>query len=546
MLNSGHATGQHARHHAQSAATAPDADQMAPGTVMALVAMALGVFVLANDFTALNVALTAIENDFDVDVSTAQWVINAYALTFGMAIVTGGRLADMFGRRRLFFIGTVIFITFSAIGGFAPDFGWLVGTRVVMGIGGAMMWPAILGMTYAALPAKRAALAGALILGVAGLGNAAGPLIGGVLTDVLSWRWIFFLNVPVGLFAMWVTWRNVHQREDLEEERIDYAGIAALSAGLVLLLVALDQAPDWGFTDPRLIGMLILSAVLMAVFGYIEPRRERFALIPGDVMRDAQFRSACLATLMMSVAFFTSLLYVPQFMEKILGFSALETGVGMLAMMVPFAIVAFIAGPVYGRLGPKLVIGAGAGLIVVGAFLLSLIGADSGYTALVPGLLVLGVGIGLFYPSVTTAAVTALDPSRSSLAGGLVYMFQIGGGAIGLALATSIFTLSSEHELNKEAGASGTDLTAHQEAVLHGDLAGTESSAKALAKLPNSVANEITEIVRESFVVGIQTSFRVIAAIAVLGLILVVLSVGGSLFGKDDAGPGVEDPAAAG
>ena len=196
---------------AQSATAGGSADdRLAPGTVMTLVAMGLGVLVIANDFTALNVAIPSIEQDFDTNVDTAQWVINAYALVFGMAIVTGGRLADMFGRRRVFFIGTALFAAFSALGAASPNVEALIGCRVGMAIGGAMMWPAILGMTFAALPASRASFAGALILGVAGLGNAVGPLIGGALSE-LSWRWIFVLNVPIAAFAVTVTYLNVHQ-----------------------------------------------------------------------------------------------------------------------------------------------------------------------------------------------------------------------------------------------------------------------------------------------------------------------------------------------
>ena len=153
--------------------------------------------VIANDFSAINVALPTMEEDFYTDVNTIQWVVNAYALTFGVMIVTGGRLADMFGRRRAFFLGTAIFASMSALGGAAQTEAWLIACRVAMGIGGALMWPAILGMTFALLPEEKAGLAGGIILGAAGLGNAIGPLIGGVLTDALSWRWIFFLNVPI-------------------------------------------------------------------------------------------------------------------------------------------------------------------------------------------------------------------------------------------------------------------------------------------------------------------------------------------------------------
>src|SRR5215213_4651192 len=174
-----------------------DPDKIDRGTVMALVALALAIFVIANDFTALSIALPAMEKDFDADVDTVQWVINAYALVFGVLIVTGGRLADLFGRRRIFFVGSAIFAGFSLLGALAPSPIWLIACRALMGIGGAMMWPAILGMTYAALPESKAGLAGGLIIGSAGFGNAAGPLIGGAITDSFGWQWVLVLNLPV-------------------------------------------------------------------------------------------------------------------------------------------------------------------------------------------------------------------------------------------------------------------------------------------------------------------------------------------------------------
>ena len=179
------------------------------GTLLALAAMGLGVFVVANDFTALSVAIPEIERDLDTDLTTAQWVINGYALVFGVLIVTGGRLADLLGRRRIFVIGAVIFAVFSLLAGLAPEVWLLILCRMLMGVGGALMWPAILGMTYGLLPAEKAGLAGGLILGVAGFGNAVGPMIGGLLTDVLSWRWVFFVNLPIAAFAIFVTYRNV-------------------------------------------------------------------------------------------------------------------------------------------------------------------------------------------------------------------------------------------------------------------------------------------------------------------------------------------------
>src|SRR4029077_3580589 len=179
----------------------------------ALFAMGAAVFLIANDFSAINVALPTMESDFHTNINTIQWVVNAYALTFGVMIVTGGRLADMFGRRNAFFLGTAIFASMSALGGAAQTETWLIASRTLMGIGGALMWPAILGMTYGLLPEEKAGLAGGIIIGAAGLGNAIGPLIGGILTDALSWRWIFFLNVPISIFAVLVTYRLVKVTE---------------------------------------------------------------------------------------------------------------------------------------------------------------------------------------------------------------------------------------------------------------------------------------------------------------------------------------------
>jgi EmrB/QacA subfamily drug resistance transporter len=390
--------------------------------------MSMSVLVIANDFSAINVAIPTMEKDFDTNINTIQWVVNAYALTFGVMIVTGGRLADMFGRRRAFFLGTAIFASMSALGGAAQSETWLIASRVAMGIGGALMWTAILGMTFELLPSEKAGLAGGIILGAAGLGNAIGPLIGGVLTDTLSWRWIFFLNVPIAAFAVLVTYYLVKVKEpEATEQRIDYPGIATISIGLVSLLVALDQVDDWGWGDPKVVAMLALAAILIAAFVRIELRAGLNALIPRAVMSNESFRASCVAITLMSATFFAALLYLPQFMQKQLGYSPLEAGVGVLPFLATFALVSFIAGPLYNRLGAKPLAVVGAACITIAPFLFSQVSDGSQYAALVPGMFVLGIGIGSFYPTATTAGVTSVDESQSSLAGGILYMCQIAG-----------------------------------------------------------------------------------------------------------------------
>ncbi|MBN8867098.1 MAG: DHA2 family efflux MFS transporter permease subunit [Solirubrobacterales bacterium] len=414
---------------------------MTRSTVLAMGAMALGVFVIANDITAMNVALPAIEKDFDTSVTTVQWVVNAYALVFGVLIVTGGRLADLFGRREAFFVGASVFLVASLAAAVAQTEAWLIATRAVMGIGGALMWPAVLGMTFALLPEEKAGLAGGLILGVAGVGNALGPMIGGALTEFVSWRAILFLNVPIALIAIAAVYFLIHQpRPETDDRRIDYAGIATVSLGLVTLMVALDQVVDLGWGDPRIIGSMVVALAFLFAFFRVERRAGAHALVPGDVMSNTAFTAICLAILFVSATFFSALFYIPQYLQRAADFSAFESGLGLLPFMGVFALTSFVAGPLYNRVGGRSIVTLGAACIAAGPLLLSFGVKGSGAIAgIVPGLIVLGIGVGLFYSSATTIGVTAVDESRSSLAGGIIYMFQVAGGSVGLALTTTLF-----------------------------------------------------------------------------------------------------------
>jgi hypothetical protein len=279
--------------------------------------------------------------------------------------------------------------------------------------------------------------------------------------------------------------------------------------------------------------------LLLVAFVVNERRAGSWALIPRDVMSNPAFRACCLTTLMMSATFFASLLFLPQFFQKILGYSALEAGAGLLPMMAVFAVTSFIAGGLYNRLGAKLMVTAGALCLTLGTFLISLIERDSGWIDMVPGMVVLGIGVGLFYSSITTAAVTALDPSRSSLAGGIVYMFQVAGGSVGLGLTTTVFITASEDKL--QADLSGSGLSNSDVDALHGALAGTESAAEVLARFSSGTADRILELVRDAFAAGMQWAFRLVAVLAFAGVVVSLLYVGGSLLrgrGSAAADPG--------
>ena len=421
-----------------------DKQRLSSVQVLGLCAMAIAVLVIANDFTSLSVALPAIEAEFSSDVTTVQWIITGYALVFGVLIVTGGRLADMFGRRRIFLIGASLFTVFSVLAGLATDVWMLIAARGLMGVGGALMWPAVLGMTYGLLPPGREALGGSLIMTAAGMGNAIGPLLGGALTDYFSWRWIFLLNLPVTLIAMLVTWRVVAADEKRPGERhLDYSGVVMLSIGLLALLYSLDAGTDQGWSSPVILGLFALSAVALLVFALVERRVGARALVPRDIFTNPAFLAASMATLLMSAIFFAALLYLPQFMTKHLGYSAIRSGAGLLPVMGVFALTSFLAGSLYERLGAKVVVSIGAGCLALGMFILSSLHPSTTYLDMVPGMVILGIGIGLFYSSITTAAITAVDSAQASLAGAIVYMFQVAGGSIGLGLNTALVVSAS-------------------------------------------------------------------------------------------------------
>lgn len=415
--------------------------------------MSLAVFVIANDITSLSVALPSVQRDFGVDVSTVQWVMNAYTLGFGVLIVTGGRLSDLLGRRRTFFAGVAIFAACSAVGAIAPSAGVLIAARAAMAIGAALIWPSVVGLIFGLVPATRSGLAGGLLLGVSGIGNALGPMVGGFLTDQLSWRWILVLNLPIAAVAITLVALYVDRDASIEEGgKLDWRGVIALSLGLVSLLVALDQASDWGWGDARIIALLIVSLVSLLALVLTQRRGGRDALVPLDVIGARPFASACVTIVLVSGIWFAVLLYAPQYMERILGFSALEAGVAFLPMLLTFSVTAFLAGRLYNHIGPRVPLVCGTACMPLGALLLSFVGTTSPYLTMVPGLIVIVIGVGLFYSTVTNAALSALDPSRTGLGSGLTFMFQLVSGAVGVAIATTVFTSVSRSHADARVG----------------------------------------------------------------------------------------------
>ncbi len=355
-------------------------EPIGPEARWALAATCVAVFAVAVDFTAPTVALTSIERELDSDLSTVQWVLNGYSLTLAVLIVLAGRLADMHGRRRQFFLGAGTFAVASLAAALAPWISVLLVARVVMATGAALMWPAVLGMTFQALPAGRRALAGGLVIGVAGVGNAVGPLIGGALTEGASWRLVFAVNIPLALLAIWLTKRYVHQPFERDPDaRLDPGGVALLAVGLVALLLALDFAADGNLVRPISLALLVLFVLMVVAFVAVERRVGERALLPRDVMGDRTFRATCVAGIFMSIPLFSVMLFLPQYFSKVQGYGAFEAGVALLPLMVSFALTSFVAAANIDRVDRWLLASIGAAAQCIGIFMLSFLDRSDTY-----------------------------------------------------------------------------------------------------------------------------------------------------------------------
>ncbi|WP_298769796.1 MFS transporter [uncultured Shewanella sp.] len=408
------------------------------------VAMSLAIIVIAYDFTAFSVAIPKISQEFNSTLNHSQWVFNGYALTLGVFIITGGHLADLYGRRRLFFIGITFFCVCSVLGAYATSINMLIVCRIVMGLGGAMIWPAVLGMVYALFSKEKAGVAGGFIIGVAGISNATGPTVGGLLTDFLSWRWILLINIPIALMALALTWKTIAP-ENLpwKHKKVDYVGVLTLSVSLFSLLFGLDLLAEPQLDNWLIIGLFLLFVLSMLAFVIIERNQNEQALIPQELMKNGVFLAIGLTTLMMSTIFFVALLYLPQFFMREWGYTAVESGVALLPMILTYAFISFFSGAIYHRLGAKCLVSIGVSLLALGMLLLAYLVVSTPYWQVAVMMFILGCGIGLAYPTVTTAAMMVVPVSRMSVAGGIIYMFRTAGGAVGVGISTCIIFLSS-------------------------------------------------------------------------------------------------------
>jgi EmrB/QacA subfamily drug resistance transporter len=420
-------------------------------------ALLLGVqFMVVLDIAIVNVALPSIQTDLGFSQENLQWVISAYALLFGGFLLLGGRVADLVGRRRVFFAGLVVFGGASLLSGLAWSEGALIGARALQGLGAAMITPAalsILTTTFAEGKERNTALGAWGAVGA--FGAVAGVLLGGVLTDALSWEWIFFVNVPVAVVGLALAPVLLNESRDAHARSFDVPGAVLVTSGLVVLVYAITQANDYGWSSGATLGLFAGSVVLLSAFVAWESHASE-PLVPFSIFRLRTLTGANVAGLVMGTAMFGMFLMLTLYMQQVLTYSAMKTGVAYLAVAGTAIVWSTLAAQLVNRVGVKPVLIAGMTFLSAGLLFFTQVSVGGSYVGdLLPGFLLISVGIGFSFVPISIAALAGVQPSEAGLASGLFNTSQQIGGALGIAALSAIATSTTSDGI-----ASGTAVNA--------------------------------------------------------------------------------------
>ncbi|MEA2272601.1 MAG: hypothetical protein QOI98_1309 [Solirubrobacteraceae bacterium] len=470
-----------------------------------LAAMCFALFMVMLDNTVVNVALPSIQRDLHSSISGLEWTVNAYTLTFAMLIVTGGRLGDLYGRRRMFLFGVGVFAVSSAAIGLAPTDTWLVAGRAIQGIGAAFMMPATLSIITNAFPAHERGKAIGTWAGVSAIALALGPVVGGALVEHVSWRAIFFLNLPVAVGALLVTlYATKESRDHTVEPSVDVAGVVLLSTGLGAIVLALVQGNGWGWSSGRIVGLIAVSVVSLVAFVTHE-RRARVPMIDFSYFRSRSFLGANVVAFVVSFAMLAMFFFMALYMQNIHGYSPLQAGLRFLPSTVVIMFVGPLAGRLSDKIGPRpLMVG---GLIAVSGSLLwqSYLQVNTSYAFLAGSFVLMGVGMGFVMSPMSTAAMNSVDQSKAGAASGVLSMSRMVGGTFGVAVLGALVTGLGRSRLDQLL----PSLPAGERARLAENL-GSGATAHGLPP-------QVIESMKESFVYAMSHGMRLGAGVALIG-----------------------------
>ena len=522
--------GQHeggAREHAHDAGHQPQHENTQRGNKWwTLVAVCVGTFMLLLDITIVNVALPDIQHALHSSFSDLQWVVDAYALTLAAFLLTAGSLADMYGRRLMYLVGLVIFTAASALCGFATSTLMLQLSRGLQGVGGAIMFAVSLALLADAFRGKERGIAFGIWGGVTGLAVAIGPLAGGLLTTGLSWRWIFFVNVPFGIAAVVIAALRVSESRAPQASGPDWLGFVLFTVALASLVYGLIESSQRSFSDHLVLGCFAVAAVLLVAFVIIELRISH-PMFDLSLFKLPTFTGGSVAAFGLSASIFSVLLYLVLYFQDILGFSALGTGVRVMVMSGAILVTATLAGRLSSKVPVRLLIGPGLILIGVGLLLMRGLNAGSGWTHLIPGMIVGGLGVGLVNPPLASTAVGVVAPQRAGMASGINSTFRQVGIATGIALLGTLF--ASQVKSAVQSGVAAVPGLAHQGP----QIATAVQSGKVgtlIQALPAQARQTVATITRTAFTTGLNQILLVAAVIAFVAGVVSLAAIRGKDF----------------
>ncbi len=389
------------------------------------------------DNTVVNVALPSIQRDLDADLSELEWIVTGYALTFASLMLVGGKMADAYGRRRIFVLGIVVFTTASLFCGLASSSEMLIGARVVQGAGAALMNPATLSIIAATFPPRERGTAIGIWAGTSALALAIGPLVGGLITEHANWNWIFFINVPIGIAGIAASYICIDESRDETHASLDLPGLATSAVGLFALTYALIEANTYGWTSPRIVGAFVLAAVGLGSFLVIE-RRRRDPMLPLELFRNRTYTGANLVMLLVALAMFGVFFFVSLYMQNILGYSAVQAGAAFLPMTVLIVLIAPVAGKTSDRLGSRGLMTSGMILLAIQLILFSRLGPDASFWNLLPALLIGGVGMACTMTPSAAAATRSVPVDKAGVGSAVLNCARQVGGTMGIAVMGAI------------------------------------------------------------------------------------------------------------
>jgi EmrB/QacA subfamily drug resistance transporter len=475
-----------------------------------LTVVCVAVFMLLLDITVVNVALPNIDKELNTSFTDLQWVVDAYALTLAATLLNAGSLGDLRGRKRVFLGGIALFTLASAFCGAAQSPTWLIVARGVQGIGGAAMFAVSLAIISQEFHGRERGTAFGIWGATVGAAVAVGPLVGGALTTYVGWRWIFFVNLPIGIACVAGGLRELHETRDETASGFDWAGLITLTGGLFTLVLGLLRGSDWGWSSGRVIGLFAVAAVLLVSFAFVELRRES-PMLDIRLFRVPTFTGAQITAFAISSGMFAQFLFLPLYLENVLGYSAVKTGV----IFLPLSLLAFIVAPISGRLSTRMpvrfLLGGGLALCGIALLLMSGISISSSWTTLLPGFLVAGVGIGLVNAPLASTAVSVVEPRHAGMASGTNNTFRQIGIATGIAALGAIFQSQIQ-----------SHLTASMPPGLN-YLSASLAQGVASGQIPKQPGLEA--IAKSSFISGMNAILLVAAFVLFAGAILAFLLV---------------------